>query len=424
MDDVAVAASDHPVGVSITDDPHRGRWSVFFRLILALPHIVVLGAFATIAVLLAPILWIVTLIRAQPPHGLAEYYGRLIAYTAHVQAYLNLATGPFPPFLGGRGSYALDVELPLPERQNRWSIAFRGLLAVPALAVSGALGGGFGGAVGGYGSIQLGVLTTVGFLAWFACLVRGRMPQGFRDLLVYSLGYGAQVYAYLFFLTGRYPNADPVLAPPAATLEHPVRMNSEDDDLRRSRLTVFFRLLLALPHILWVTLWSILGLLVAIAAWLTALVLGRVPGPLHRFLAALMRYSLHVNAFVYLAANPFPGFTGAPGRYPIDVEIDPPERQSRWTVLFRGLLAFPALLVASALSGAQSVAALLGWFAALFTGRMPRGLRELIAYSLRYTIQTSAYLFLLTPRYPYSGPARFTRPAPTPAPLAAPEALG
>lgn len=28
------------------------------------------------------------------------------------------------------------------------------------------------------------------------------------------------------------------------------------DDLRRSRLTVFFRLLLAIPHFIWWTLWA------------------------------------------------------------------------------------------------------------------------------------------------------------------------
>jgi hypothetical protein len=43
-------------------------------------------------------------------------------------------------------------------------------------------------------------------------------------------------------------------------LQLPARI-TVDDDLRRSRLTVFFRLLLALPHIVWLYLWSF-------AAWL------------------------------------------------------------------------------------------------------------------------------------------------------------
>ena len=48
-------------------------------------------------------------------------------------------------------------------------------------------------------------------------------------------------------------------------------------------------------------------------------------------------------------------------------------------------------------------------FAALFRGRMPDGLRNLGAYALRYSGQTSAYAYVLTARYPDAGP----RPDPT-----------
>ena len=46
------------------------------------------------------------------------------------------------------------------------------------------------------------------------------------------------------------------------------------------------------------------------------------------------------------------------------------------------------------------VVAIIGWFAALALGRMPRGMRDLMAYCLRYQAQTYAYLLLLTNRYP------------------------
>src|SRR3954467_5901156 len=96
--DVAVPG-DHPVQVRVVDDDlTRGRWTVFFRLLLALPHLIVLSVFALIAILLLPILWIVTLIRAAPPHGLAELYGRLLVYGLHGQAYANFPTQALPPF--------------------------------------------------------------------------------------------------------------------------------------------------------------------------------------------------------------------------------------------------------------------------------------------------------------------------------------
>ena len=86
-------------------------------------------------------------------------------------------------------------------------------------------------------------------------------------------------------------------------------------------------------------------------------------------------------------------------------EIAPPERQNRWSVGFRLLLAVPAFILGSAISTALWAAAFLGWFAALFTGHMPAGLRKLGLLALRYSAQANAYGFmLLTNRYPYAGP--------------------
>ena len=120
-------------------------------------------------------------------------------------------------------------------------------------------------------------------------------------------------------------------------------------------------------------------------------------------------------AFVSLVANPFPGFVGATG-FPVDIEIGPPERQNRWVTFFRGILAIPALLVSGALSAALFVAAFLGWFAALVTGRMPTGLRNLGAFCLRYVSQTNAYWFILTAAYPPASPALRPPPEPEPEP--------
>jgi Domain of unknown function (DUF4389) len=171
------------------------------------------------------------------------------------------------------------------------------------------------------------------------------------------------------------------------------------DDLRRSRLTVFFRLLLALPHFLWLTLWGIAALVAWIANWFATLVAGRSPDGLHAFLARFLRYGTHVNAYAYLLADPYPGFGGAPG-YPVDVEVDPPVPQSRTTVFFRIVLAIPALLIARILGYLLQLLAFLGWFVCLFSGRMPKGMRDLGVYCLRYDQQTIAYVLLLTGRYP------------------------
>jgi hypothetical protein len=182
---------------------------------------------------------------------------------------------------------------------------------------------------------------------------------------------------------------------------HPIRLVN-DDDLRRSRLTVFFRLLLAFPHLVWLALWGLAALLAAFAGWLVALFTARVPDPVHAFLVRYTRYFTHVYAYYHLLSEPFPGFGGERG-YAVDLDVDPPRPQSRLTVLFRWLLAIPAFLIAYVFRLLMSVLALVGWFYALATGRMSDGIENLGNYALRYEAQTVAYALLVTERYPSLG---------------------
>jgi Domain of unknown function (DUF4389) len=184
----------------------------------------------------------------------------------------------------------------------------------------------------------------------------------------------------------------------AAQVRHPIRL-VVTDDLRRNRLTVFFRLILAIPHLVWVTLWGIVAVLAAIANWFATLVNGQSPEGLHNFLATWLRYQTHVYSYVLLIADPFPGFGGQPG-YPVDLEIDPPQPQNRWTVAFRLILAIPAYIVSSILGYLNRALAIFSWFVALVMGRLPEGLRNFAAFAVRYEQQTTAYALLLTGRYP------------------------
>jgi len=180
--------------------------------------------------------------------------------------------------------------------------------------------------------------------------------------------------------------------------QHPIRL-VVDDDLRRSRLTVFLRLLLAVPHLLWAIVVSLVLQLTVALAWFVALASGRVWPELHELNARLLRWHTHFTAYFLLVANPYPRFDGRAG-YPIDVEIAPPECQRRLVTLLRLLLVLPALVFASALSAVLEVVALLAWFICVTLGRLPRGMRDLAAYCLHFNLQTLAYVMLLTPRYP------------------------
>ena len=384
----------------------RNRWTVGFRLILAIPHFLWLIGWFSLATTVAIANWIATLISGAPSPMLHRFLAAYVRYAAHVGAYLTLAADPFPGFTGRPGSYAVDVEIDEPGPQNRWVTGFRLLLALPAIALADFLVGvGSTGAGGGYLAFSSGVASTAAFLGWFYVLARGRMAEGLRDASVYAIGYSVQVYGYLFFFTDRYPSSDPAHYPSANVYRaDPIRL-PVTDDLKRSRLTTFFRFPLSIPHLVWLTLWGIAVFFALIASWFVTLLRGTSPRGLHNFLARYVRYQTHVVAYLLLVANPFPGFTGEPGRYPVDAEIDEPRRQNRWTTGFRAFLALPAFFLGSALGGAAYLAGIYSWFHGLFRAEVPRGLRNLGAYALRYQAQIYGYVFLLTSDYPYSGPS-------------------
>lgn len=398
-----------PIRIVVTDDLNRRRVTVVFRLILAIPHLIWLILWGIGAVVVTIVNWFATLLRGQSPDGLHEFLATYLRYWTHVFAYLSLAAEPWPDFLG-RPGYPIDLEVDPPRVQNRWAVGFRLLLAVPAIVLTEVFMSSGGGWNAGTGRGQNwafswggGLIAVVAFFGWFVCLARTRMPNGFRDVLVYALRYTAEVYGYLFLLTGRYPDSNPAAAVAGGVPPHPVRIEVTDD-LVRSRLTVFFRFLLFLPHFVWLLLWSIATILVGIANWFATLVRGTPPAAFQRFLSAYIRYDTHVFSFLGLTANPFPGFLGKRGSYPIDVDFPGPDRQNRWTVAFRFFLALPALFLGGAIGATIGVTAFFGWFYALATGRMPRGFRNLQAFALRYAAQGNAYLYLITERYPHTGP--------------------
>lgn len=393
--------NERPIKLIVSDDLRRNRLTVLLRLLLVVPHLLWLIVWGVAALLVLIVNWFATLIRGISPQGVHDFLAAYLRYAIHVYAYLFLAANSYPGFTG-RPGYAVDVEIAGPRRQNRWTVAFRVVLAIPAMLLAGALSSsgarnwGFH-----YGSGLLGVAA---FLGWWVALVRARMPRGLRDAIAYALSYTAQLDAYLLLLTDRYPNSDPLLAVPSLpTRDDPIGLTASDDG-RRNRLTVLLRLLLAIPHLIWLTLWTLVAWLTAIVNWLMTLIRGSSPASLHGFLAAYVRYQTHVNAYLFLIADPFPAFTGREGSYPVEPEIDGPREQNRWTVGLRALLALPALLLGSAYGGVLTVVAVLGWFAALATGRMSLGLRNAGALCLRYSAQLSGYGLLLTDAYPYSGP--------------------
>ena len=182
---------------------------------------------------------------------------------------------------------------------------------------------------------------------------------------------------------------------------HPIRL-AVAGDLERRRLTVLVRPILLIPLLIWWYVWGIVAALATVVSWIATLVRGETPRSLHDFLAAYVRFQVHVYAYGSFTAEPYPGFFGEPG-YPVDLEVDPPARQNRWVTAFRWILALPAAIVAGILTYLLYAMALFGWIVCLVTGRLPAGMRGLNAFVIRFVSQTYAYSSFLTARYPTFG---------------------
>lgn len=187
-------------------------------------------------------------------------------------------------------------------------------------------------------------------------------------------------------------------APPWAPPRHPIHL-VVTDDLHRSRLTVLLRGFLAIPHLIWVTLWGVLVFFFVIAAWFVALVTGRVPLGIHMFIAQYLRYATQVYAYISLAANPFPAFDGKTP-YPVDLEIALPQPQNRLTVLFRIILMIPIYIVVSIVVYFFFLGVALAWLIALVLGRLPQGFERFLTWYIGLNARFYGYLYLLTGKYP------------------------
>ncbi|MFJ9825119.1 DUF4389 domain-containing protein [Streptomyces sp. NPDC101160] len=85
-------------------------------------------------------------------------------------------------------------------------------------------------------------------------------------------------------------------------------------------------------------------------------------------------------------------------RPPLD--IPPPGRQRRWTVLLRWLLLLPQFVVVVVLSIAAFFVTVAGWFSALVLGRLPDAIGSFLGSVLAYQTRVLASSALLVDRYP------------------------
>jgi hypothetical protein len=197
---------------------------------------------------------------------------------------------------------------------------------------------------------------------------------------------------------------------------------------QRNRLTTFFRLILAIPLAIVLYVYGIVALIGVLFAWFAIVITGRYPRGLYDFVAGYTRAATRVIAYTALLTDPYPPFSGSSDpSYPVRLEFTGPlEQYSRLKTFFRFILAIPIAIMRYVMQLMLEIGAVGAWFVILITGKMPRGLFDVMVLANSYTARSDAYLFLLTETYPpfqdeHTRAAGVEAPPPPPAPAAAGE---
>jgi hypothetical protein len=84
----------------------------------------------------------------------------------------------------------------------------------------------------------------------------------------------------------------------------------------------------------------------------------------------------------------------------LNTEVDDVGRVARWRPLLNWLLAVPLFLWLQILNLGATAVSVVGWFAIVFSGRLPESLGDYLMAVLRYQWRAYAFLLGFTDRYP------------------------
>lgn len=205
--------------------------------------------------------------------------------------------------------------------------------------------------------------------------------------------------ATLGAFTGAPPFVGMALAPVGAEDGSPLLQYEVEYPERLSRLLIFVKWLLAIPHYVVLYILGILFSFVTFIAWFAILLTGRYPRSLWDFSLSYYRWSANVAAYLTLQRDEYPPFSGSES-YPVRFAVEYPARLSRVLIFIKWLLVIPNVLVYAFVLIAAWLVLFLAWFAILATGRYPRGLFDFVSGTLRWGHRLNLYVNLMTDRYP------------------------
>jgi hypothetical protein len=186
---------------------------------------------------------------------------------------------------------------------------------------------------------------------------------------------------------------------------YPTRIDvTSPDEMDRWRPLVQW--IMAIPHLIIAAAMEYVTGAVAVVSWFVILFTGRLPAGLANFQVMILRYTMRAEIYAGFLHDTYPPFeftmtSDEPGGTPVDLAVQPAlESRNRLTVGLRFIWAIPAILFAIVIAVVGIICWFLAFFAVLFTGRWPEGLRAWVMKMLRVSVRVNAYVLLLTDEYP------------------------
>lgn len=163
--------------------------------------------------------------------------------------------------------------------------------------------------------------------------------------------------------------------------------------------------LLGIPQLLIASVLRTVRQVLLVIAFFAILFTTKIPRGLFDMVVMTYRYRWRVGSYVLWMREPYPPFdftpaSGDAGGDPARVSIDYPETLNRWLPLVKWLLAIPHYIVLAFLTLGAVFVGIAVFFAVLFTGRFPPGMRTYLVGVNRWSLRVKSYAGFLRDEYP------------------------
>jgi hypothetical protein len=191
--------------------------------------------------------------------------------------------------------------------RNRLTTAFRLILAIPHLILVGGVGLGAASSgdsrstVSSEGGLLGAVAIFLAIVSWFTILITGSHIVGIRQFTTFYLRWRLRALAYLMLLQDAYP--------PFGDAPYPATLEIIEPPGPRNRLTVAFRIVLAIPHFILLAFVLFAWAITTVVAWFAILFTGRYPEGLYRFGVGVLRWRLRFESYMLLMVDEYPPFS-------------------------------------------------------------------------------------------------------------------